>query len=745
MPLRRSGLIAQRLHRSTASSLNAHRVGPNSNQRLLCKPLRSAFLYLSAMLQRLRRLLLGIILIVAASAVLVLTDKSGSRTAQNAARSAKSTRIAIIQLTNIAAFETGKAGLLAYLASVGYSAPNGCVIETFNASGDMATLAQICAQVGSSTHYDLVISLGTACTQSFVRTNTRCIPHVIGIVASPPAIGIPLGPYTEKSDRPACCAGFGTLQPIEQLFRILVACAPDAKRVGVVWNPAEPNSEVSVKLGRIACAQLGLELIEANGGNVSDVTHSAEAVLSSGVDAFWMLPDVQVSSAANIIIDRCNKAQVPAITNLPELGARGGAINIGADWATIGATTGLFAELLLRGVDATALPMENFTPAIITIDTNAVPKSWTLSQQLLESATEIYTAGKPPEIKKLAFPLAPESALITLAALNQKRATTATPPAQLPAIALFTYNRTPNFEDCYAGFAAEWARLGYIDGKNCKMSLRDAQFDSGTLNTIASAIAEERPDVVVPFTTPALQASMRHITDTAIVFTLVSSGVVVGAGTSNTDHLPFVTGSQVTSDWDKMLEVARVAIPDLRRVGTIYSPGESNSVHFHALWKAKLAAAGIELVSVGADKPTEVPEAADALASMGIQAIMQISDNASSTGFRSITKAADRANIPVFGFSPTALHYGATIVVARDYRDVGRLAAQLVDRVLKGESPAKIPFVDPDTTVIAVNPERLTRFGITLTKSILDIAKIDGEKNEAAKETASDKTGVKKP
>ena len=128
------------------------------------------------MLQRLRRLLLGIILIVAASAVLVLTDKSGSRTAQNAARSAKSTRIAIIQLTNIAAFETGKAGLLAYLESVGYSAPNGCVIETFNASGDMATLAQICAQVGSSTHYDLVISLGTACTQSFVRTNTRCIP-----------------------------------------------------------------------------------------------------------------------------------------------------------------------------------------------------------------------------------------------------------------------------------------------------------------------------------------------------------------------------------------------------------------------------------------------------------------------------------------------------------------------------------------------------------------------------------------
>ena len=307
------------------------------------------------------------------------------------------------------------------------------------------------------------------------------------------------------------------------------------------------------------------------------------------------------------------------------------------------------------------------------------------------------------------------------------------PAARAPTIAILTYNRTPNFESCYAGFAAEWARLGYVDGKNCNVTLRDAQFDTGALNTIAAAIAEEQPDVVVPFTTPALQAAMRRVKTSPIVFSLVASGVDVGAGTSNTDHLPNITGAQVGADWDKMIEVARAAIPNLRRVGTVFSPGEVNSVMFRDQWKAKLAAVGIELVSTGAEKPTELPEAADALVTMGIQAVLQISDNSSSTGFRVIAKAADRANIPVFGFSPSSVQFGATLTVSRDFADVGRLSAQIVDRVLHGESPAKIPFRDPDRTVIIVNTERLQRFGITLPKAIMDQATIAPETQEASK------------
>ena len=74
-----------------------------------------------------------------------------------------------------------------------------------------------------------------------------------------------------------------------------------------------------------------------------------------------------------------------------------------------------------------------------------------------------------------------------------------------------------------------------------------------------------------------------------------------------------------------------------------------------------------------------------------------------------------------------SVSHGATLSVARDYRDVGRVTARLADRVLRGEAPASIPFTSPSETVMTVNPDRLRRFGITLPKTVLDRARTEAE------------------
>jgi len=665
-----------------------------------------------------RSLLPGILLIAAACAVLILTDRTRAR--GDRTDGVHTTRIAVLLFTNIAAFEQGYEGLVKQLASVGYSRESGTTIDLFNPAGDTATLAQMCTQIGSANPpYDLVVSLGTATTQAFARANSRAVPHVMGFVASPPAINIPLGAYAEGGGRPASLAGFGCMQPIGALFEALRATAPSAKRIGVVYNPAEPNAEAAMKVARAAAGPLGFELVEANGSNVTEVVNAADAVLARDIDVFWLLPDTVVSSAAKTLIRRARERHAGVIASLPELGSEGAHLCIGADWDACGTVTGLYAELLLHGVDPRTLPVENFVPQRVTVSDEALPSGWAFPSELRARARQ--ARGDTLGPKSL------QEALEALRAKPRPR-----PRAGIPSIALLTYNRTPNFEDCYAGFEEEWAKLGYADGRNCSMRLRDAQFDSGTLNTLAAAIAAEKPDLVITFTTPALQTALRRIPDRTIVFSLCSSGVAAGAGQSETNHLPNITGAEVGADWDAMIEVARAALPKLRRAGTVYSPGEANSVYFHDLWKAKLAAAGIELVSVGADKPTELPEAADSLATLGIDAILQISDNSSSTGFRTIVRAADRANIPVFGFSPTSVRFGAALSVSRDYRDVGRVTAVLADRVLRGESPAAIPFTAPTETVFVVNPDRLRRFGLTLPKPLLDRARIESESADAA-------------
>jgi ABC-type uncharacterized transport system substrate-binding protein len=669
---------------------------------------------LSRLARLVRSLLPGILLIAAACAVLVATDRSRARSDRSP--SERTARIAVLQFTNIAAFEQGYEGMVKHLASVGYARESGTTIDLFNPAGDAATLAQMCTQIGSANPpYDLVVSLGTATTQAFVRANSRAAPHVMGFVASPPAINIPLGDYAEGSGRPASLAGFGCMQPIPALFEALRASAPNAKRIGVVYNPAEPNAEAAMKVARAAAGPLGLEIVEANGSNVTEVVNAADAVLSRDVDAFWLLPDTVVSSAGKTLIRRARERRAGVIASLPEFGTEGAHLCIGADWDACGTVTGLYAELLLKGVDPRTLPIENFVPQRVILNADGLPPGWAFPAELRARAQQARTGA-----------LGPKSLQDALQGLrSQTRGGT-------PSIALLTYNRTPNFEDCYAGFEEEWARLGYVEGKNCTMRLRDAQFDSGTLNTLAAAIAAEKPDLVITFTTPALQTALRRIPDRTIVFSLCSSGVAAGAGKTETDHLPNITGAEVGADWDAMLEVVRTALPKLRRAGTVYSPGETNSVYFHDQWKAKLAEAGIELVSVGADKPTELPEAADSLATLGIEAILQISDNSSSTGFRTIVRAADRANIPVFGFSPTCVRLGATLSVSRDYRDVGRVTARLADRVLRGESPATIPFTAPTETVHVVNPDRLRRFGLALPKAMLDRSRIEAEAVDTA-------------
>lgn len=675
------------------------------------------------MWKRLRSLLPGLLLIVAACTVLILTDRSRMRDGQADVRGPRPVRVAVIQFTNIAAFEIGRSALIAHLASVGYSTENGCTFDAYNPAGDMATLAQMCTQVvTASPRYDLVVTLGTATTQAFARTNTRGIPQVMAFVSSPPAIDIPMGPYIEGSGRPASLAGFGCLQPIAPMLEALRACDPEATRVGVAFNPAEPNAEASLKVARGVAPKLGLEIVEGNGASVTEVVNAVDAILASGVDALWLPPDTVVYSAATTIIRRATERGVPVITNFPELAAQGAQLNIGADWDTCGITTGMYAELLLRGADPRSLPVEDFAPQRVALDGRALPSHWRIPDALRSRAEQTTPESTAPESLR--------AALAAIDAQSDSRRT-------MPSIALLTYNRTPNFEECEAGFAEEWARLGYADGRNCRMRLYDAQFDSGTMNTMASAIAADRPDLVITFTTPALQTALRRMPDQMILFSLSASGVAAGAGTSMTDHLPNVTGVEVGSNWDMMIEVARAALPNLRRVGTVYSPSETNSVLYNTVWGEKLAKAGIELVSVGADKPTEMPEAADALAALDIDAILQISDNASSTGFASIVRAADRANLPVFGFAPNCVRLGAALSVSCDYRDAGRDTARVADRLLRGESPAGIPFSQPTTTRLLVNPARMQRYGITLPQSLLDQAVIMSGPEETTAPTAT--------
>ena len=654
-------------------------------------------------MRALRRLLLGIALIAAAGLALVMTDQSRVGGGGSSGR-----RIAIIQLSSIKALEDGAQGAVRALERAGYSSSGGSSIDRFNAEGDIGTLNQIASEVDSR-GYDLVITISTAVTQAFMRANRRSVPTVFGVVSSPPALGIPYGEWTEGA-RPRWITGLGSLQPVGTLFEATRRANPALRRVGAVWNPAEPNAEANVKLGREVAARLGIELVEANASNPTEVLQAAATVMARDIDALWLLADTNVIAASKPLINAATARKIAVITNNPGPEARGAVISIGANYETVGERTGDVAVAVLRGRTPDTIAVETCMPEMTEVDAQAgaaIGPQWAglagLAEELRAPSTTTAASGTGAQ---------------TAAAAASAAARTAASASSPKRVVAVTYAETPPTEDALAGTIAALAEAGFRDGESMRLLVRGAQLDAGTMNAIMAQVAEERPDLLLTFSTPTLQAAMRRIRSVPVVFNLVASPEAAKVCTTPTDHMPGFTGVSSASDYDALARALREAFPSARRASGIFCPSEVNSEYNRAEMGRALAAVGIAYEPMPADRPSDVPAALDAAIAQRPDALIALSDNLSSTAMPAVLKAAAGARMPLVGFVSDLADGGALFVLARDFRELGAQGGAMAARVLRGESPDAMPIELPRTTRLVVNATAARKLGVTLPQAM---------------------------
>jgi putative ABC transport system substrate-binding protein len=168
-----------------------------------------------------------------------------------------------------------------------------------------------------------------------------------------------------------------------------------------------------------------------------------------------------------------------------------------------------------------------------------------------------------------------------------------------------------------------------------------------------------------------------------------------------------------------MIAVARESIPGLRQIGTLTVPSEANSVWNTERLVEIASAQGLEVVQVAVNAISEVPDAAAALCSRDLDAIIQIGSNLTTSSFSSLSRAADSARIPVLSGLSGDLDKGAAVVIGRDYYDAGRQAAGLAVRIMNGESPAQIPFQPLETEQLLLNLDAARAQGLDLPSGLI--------------------------
>jgi len=280
------------------------------------------------------------------------------------------------------------------------------------------------------------------------------------------------------------------------------------------------------------------------------------------------------------------------------------------------------------------------------------------------------------------------------------------------------FNDSPLSELSQQGIEEGLAAIGWVKERDFFLKISNAQGDFSTLNLILDGIVNDRPDLVFVISTPVLQAAVRKINSIPVVFTSVADPVGAGAGKSFQDHLPNFTGISTMGDYRGMAGMITAIMPETSKVGTLWSPGEANSVNNLAEFRKYTEMAGIELITVPVNSTSEVADAAMSLVSMKPGLVCQIIDNITASSFSTIIKACDSKDLPCFGFVSDQAEKGAVLVLSRDYEQAGRDAVVLAGKILRGTSPGELPFEFVSKTITLVNNKAAARYGIRLPEKI---------------------------
>jgi len=292
------------------------------------------------------------------------------------------------------------------------------------------------------------------------------------------------------------------------------------------------------------------------------------------------------------------------------------------------------------------------------------------------------------------------------------------------------YNDVIDVKEAEKGVLDGLSETGLKNGSDYEVKILNAQGDMATVSALIDASIGSGADLLITFSTPTLQAALRRAQNVPVVFNYVASGLKAGAGKSNTDHAPNVTGVSLLPANDEALSIIRTNFPSIRRLGTLYCPAETNMVHYKNSLDEVAKRAGFEMVYVPAETATDVPDAAAALMSRDIDAVLQIPGNLTASAFGSISEAARRTGIPIFAFQKSQAIGGAMVVVARDYYDSGRHAAHLAARIMRGEHPKGIPLQDFGETNLVLNLDAARALDLTIPPALVRSAKevIDGNR-----------------
>ncbi|MFA6561419.1 MAG: ABC transporter substrate-binding protein [Verrucomicrobiia bacterium] len=582
------------------------------------------------------------------------------------------------------------AGLMDGLRKLGRIEGSNLKVQKMHASGEIGGIAAMIQSLDAS-DVDVIVPFSTPVLTAACAT-VRRKPVVFTYCSDP----IAAGAGKSFEDHLPFVTGIGSFPPVEEAVTMLKLTFPKLKRLGAIYNNAEANSVKVVSVLRDLCVKNGIELIEAIANNTSEVVQAAQSLDARDAEAVYLPGDNTAYQAFDGLAGQLAAARIPLVIDSPDFANRGALAVVGVGYYQSGYAAAEPLARVLGGEKPARIPMRNVTDKKVIFNQDVARK---------------LGITFPPAVLAMQTTETPAAAPVTQPLKTQWR------------IQHVSYIESVMVEDAMHGFADGLKEAGLKDGTDFTMKTLSAQGDMAALGSLYDSAKTAGVDLYVVYGTPTLQVAMRKVQNTPIVFTVVADPFAAGAGKSDQDHLPNITGVHTQGPYREMAELLKTHFPQFKRVGTLFCPAEVNSVSNKDMFVREAQQCGVTVETMAANTAGELPDAALALCGRRLDAVVQIIDNMSVAGFPTIARAAAQARLPVFTFQGAAVKQGASLALARDYYDAGREAAIKAARVMRGESPAQIPFSPPAKVEKLVNLKTARNVRLVIPDALLREAK----------------------
>lgn len=258
--------------------------------------------------------------------------------------------IGILQTATHSALDDAKDGFIEALKENGYENAEFIVK---NPEGDQTTMNTMATELVRKS--DIVLGIGTPAS---VALQSARDAEEIEVVILFTAVTDPVDSgLMEAVNKPTDITGTNDMNPVADQVDLILELTPGIKKLGVLYNVAEPNSLVQAEMVKAQADKKGIEVVIKTVADAVEISAATTALIQvEGVEAIYLPTDNLIASNVPAVSSVADELGVPTVCGEAGMVAAGGTITYSINYKALGVLTGEMAVKILNGKPCSNVP-----------------------------------------------------------------------------------------------------------------------------------------------------------------------------------------------------------------------------------------------------------------------------------------------------------------------------------------------------------------------------------------------------